>query len=69
MKARKRAVPEKVSQAIGELSNQFHRVLPFNFHGHSLSLNINKRKILAEKLNLLQVRPGLSFSAVLFSLP
>jgi hypothetical protein len=55
MEARKREVPEKVSQAIGELSNQFHRVLPFNFSGNNLSLNINKRKILAEKLNLLQV--------------
>lgn len=54
MEARKREVPEKVSQAIGELSNQFHRVLPFNFSGNNLSLNINKRKILAEKLNLLQ---------------
>jgi hypothetical protein len=56
MKARKREIPEKVTQAIAELSNQFHRVLPFNYSANSLSLSIHKRKILSEKFNLLQVR-------------
>lgn len=64
MKKRNREIPKQVKTALIDLSNKFHCILPFNFSNYNLSLQIKKRKILREKLNLLQVKK-LTLSPVL----